>query len=185
MLSFLRRIPVQVRLNCLLILGASCKTSVLWGARTASSWQERQGRLQANLTLRGGMLRARPPGWDLRADYFQREMRHLFQLQARADIFCSPLDLQAGEIKSGLYLSGLVPIRAVCLACPEDTREKVSGEATVIGGGSGAQRVQVTYPGSYRQVVSMWEESVHASRTFQHVHVSATVGFPILDTIGV
>lgn len=87
MRSFLRRIPVQVGLNCLLILGAFCKASVLWGPRTASSWQKRQGRLQANLTLRGGMLRAQPPGWDLRADYFQRDMRRLFQFQARVDIF--------------------------------------------------------------------------------------------------
>ena len=55
----------------------------------------------------------------------------------------------------------------------------------MIGGGSGAQRVQVTYPGSYRQVVSKWEESVHASRTFQHTHVSTRVGFPILGTIGI
>lgn len=59
------------------------------------------------------------------------------------------------------------------------------GEAPVIGGGSGAQGVQVTYPGSYRQVVSKWEESVHASRAFQHIHVSTRVGFPILDTIGI
>lgn len=59
------------------------------------------------------------------------------------------------------------------------------GEAPVIGGRSGAQRVHITYPGSYRQVVFKWEESVHASRTFQHIHVSTRVGFPILDTISI